>query len=58
MKVGVRKPNLKKSIKAKTTGKVKRTVKKTINPLYGKKGWAMLIIQKKLCITKFTITPS
>lgn len=28
MKYGVRKPNIKKSIKARTTGKVKRQVKK------------------------------
>ena len=35
MKYGVRKPNIKKSIKARTTGKVKRQVKKAVNPLYG-----------------------
>ena len=33
-----RKPNIKKSIKAKTTGKLKREAKKAVNPLYGKKG--------------------
>lgn len=38
MKVGVRKPSIKRSIKAQTTGKVKRSVKKIVNPLYGKKG--------------------
>ena len=38
MKVGYRKPNLKKSIKARTTGKVKRKIKKSVNPFYGKKG--------------------
>ena len=38
MKVGMRKPSLKKSIKARTTGRVKRTLKKSVNPLYGKKG--------------------
>lgn len=38
MKFGIRKPNIKKSIKARTTGKLKRTAKKTVNPLYGKKG--------------------
>lgn len=38
MKFGMRKPSLKKSFKARTTGKVKRKAKKTINPLYGKKG--------------------
>lgn len=38
MKFGFRTPNIKKSIKARTTGKVKRAVKKSINPVYGKKG--------------------
>ncbi len=38
MKFGIRKPSLKKSIKSKTIGKVKRNMKKAINPLYGKKG--------------------
>ncbi len=37
MKSGIRTPNFKKSLKAKTTGKMKRQVKKSINPLYGKK---------------------
>lgn len=38
MKFGMRKPSLKKSLKARTTGKAKRAVKKSINPTYGKKG--------------------
>jgi hypothetical protein len=38
MKFGMRKPSLKKSFKARTTGKLKRKAKKSINPLYGKKG--------------------
>ena len=38
MKIGVRKPSLKKDIKASTTGKAKRAVKKAVKPLYGKKG--------------------
>ena len=38
MKVGMRKPNIKKSIKARTTGKVTRAVKKSVNPIYDKKG--------------------
>lgn len=38
MKIGMRKPSLKKSFKARTTGKIKRKVKKSVNPLYGKKG--------------------
>lgn len=42
MKFGVRKPNLKKSLRARTTGKVKRKVKRSINPFYGKKGMGWL----------------
>lgn len=42
MKVGFRTPNLKKSFKARTTGKVKRKVKKAVNPLYGRKGMGVL----------------
>ncbi len=38
MKYGYRTPSIKKSISARTTGKINRTVKKSINPLYGKKG--------------------
>lgn len=38
MKIGMRKPSLKKSFKARTTGKAKRAVKKAIIPGYGKKG--------------------
>jgi len=38
MKIGFRKPSIKKSIKARTTGKIKRKAKKAVNPLYGKKG--------------------
>ena len=42
MKIGMRKPNIKKSVKARTTGKLKRKVKKAVNPLYGKKGTGVL----------------
>nr|DAU85374.1 MAG TPA: TM2 domain [Caudoviricetes sp.] len=38
MKIGVRTPSLKKSFKARTTGRINRTLKKSVNPLYGKKG--------------------
>lgn len=38
MKIGVRTPSIKKSIKARTTGRMKRQLKKSVNPLYGKKG--------------------
>lgn len=38
MKVGMRKPNLKKSLRARTTGKAKRSLNRAVNPFYGKKG--------------------
>lgn len=38
MKLGLRTPSLSKSLKARTTGKLKRTLKKAVNPLYGKSG--------------------
>lgn len=38
MKIGMRKPSIKRSIKARTTGKAKRQLKSAVNPLYGKKG--------------------
>lgn len=42
MKFGLRTPSPMRSIKAKTTGKAKRTIKKTVNPFYGKKGMGFL----------------
>lgn len=38
MKVGLRTPSLKKSFKARTTGRAKRAMKRAINPAYGHKG--------------------
>lgn len=38
MKFGPRKPSIKRSLKARTTGKMKRKIKASINPVYGKKG--------------------
>lgn len=52
MKFGIRKPSLKKSLKARTTGKAKRAIKKSINPLYGKKGMGMLTNPKKSLYNK------
>lgn len=52
MKIGVRKPSIKKSIKARTTGKVKRTIKKSVNPLYGKKGMGYINNPKKAVYNK------
>lgn len=47
MKFGIRKPNIKKSIKARTTGRIKRMAKKSVNPLYGKKGMGYVNSPKK-----------
>lgn len=52
MKIGMRKPNLKKRVKARTTGKLKRTVKKSVNPLYGKKGMGLINDPKKAVYNK------
>lgn len=52
MKVGMRKPSLKKSIKARTTGKVKRKVKKSLIPAYGKKGTGLVKDPKKAVYNK------
>lgn len=52
MKIGFRKPNLKKSLKARTTGKIKRKAKKLINPFYGKKGMGWIKNPKKALYNK------
>ncbi|PAV27795.1 hypothetical protein CIL05_20165 [Virgibacillus profundi] len=52
MKFGVRKPNLKKSLKARTTGRVKRKAKSAINPIYGKKGTGWVRNPKKAAYNK------
>lgn len=52
MKIGPRKPSLKKSFKARTTGAAKRKVKSAINPLYGKKGMGYINNPKKALYNK------
>lgn len=52
MKIGIRKPSLKKSLKAKTTGRAKRAMKSAVNPLYGKKGMGMINNPKKAMYNK------
>lgn len=52
MKIGMRKPSLKNSIKARTTGKAKRKLKKAIIPGYGKKGTGWLKDPKKAAYNK------
>lgn len=52
MKFGVRKPSLKRSIKARTTGRAKRAVKKALIPGYGKKGAGWIKNPKKAAYNK------
>lgn len=52
MKFGVRTPSLKKSFKARTTGKAKRAVKKALIPGYGKKGMGWFKNPRKAAYNK------
>lgn len=52
MKIGFRKPSIKKSIKARTTGKIKRKIKKAVIPGYGKKGMGWVKNPKKAAYNK------
>ena len=42
MKIGIRKPSIKKSIKARTTGKLKREIKSEVVPFYNQKGTGII----------------
>lgn len=55
MKFGLRKPSWKKMLKARTTSKWKRQIKKAIIPGYGKKVWGCLEILKNRYITKYIV---
>ncbi len=52
MKFGIRKPSLKKSLKARTTGKLKRSLKRALIPGYGKKGMGWVKNPKKAAYNK------
>lgn len=52
MKFGMRKPSIKKSIAARTTGRAKRAVKKALIPGYGKKGSGWIKNPKKATYNK------
>lgn len=52
MKFGVRKPSIKKSISARTTGRAKRAVKRAVVPGYGKKGMGWVHDPKKAAYNK------
>ena len=48
MKIGTRKPSLKKSLSARTTGRAKRAIKRAVIPGYGKKGMGLLHPKKAI----------
>ena len=52
MKFGLRTPSLKRSLKARTTGRAKRAVKKALIPGYGKKGAGWINNPKKAAHNK------
>jgi len=52
MKFGLRTPSLKRSLKARTTGRAKRAVKKALIPGYGKKGMGWVKNPKKAAYNK------
>ena len=52
MKYGMRTHNINKRISARNTGKIKRTVNKAVNPLYGKRGIGIVNNPKKTVYNK------
>lgn len=52
MRSFIRKPSLKKSFSARTKGRATRSMKRMINPTYGKKGMGMLTNPKKSMYNK------
>ncbi|NLO70418.1 MAG: hypothetical protein GX102_05650 [Porphyromonadaceae bacterium] len=52
MKFGIRKPSFKKSFRARTTGRVKKSIKRKVIPGYGRKGMGWLRNPKKAAYNK------
>lgn len=52
MKIGIRTPSIKKMAKARTTGKINRKLKSSVNPLYGKSGMGVVNDPKKAIYNK------
>lgn len=52
MKFGIRKPSLRKSVSARTTGRAKRTVKRSLIPEYVKKETGVIKNPKKALYNK------
>ena len=42
MRFGMRKPSITRSLKARTTGRAKRSVKRAVIPGYGKRGMGLI----------------
>ena len=61
MKIGLRTPNPMKSLKARTVGKAKRSIKKAVTPGYGQKGVGWIKNPKKAAYNKIyrkvTVSP-
>ena len=47
MKIGYRKPSIKRSVSSRTTGRITRAAKKAVTPMYGQKGTGILKDPKK-----------
>jgi len=52
MKFGIRTPSLRRSIRARTTGALTRSVKRAINPLYGRRGMGWVRNPRKALYNK------
>jgi hypothetical protein len=52
MKFGMRTPSFKKSFRARTTGRAKRSIKKALIPGYGKKGMGWIKNPRKAAYNK------
>lgn len=52
MKFGIRMPSMTRSIGARTTGALKRTVMRSVSPLYGKKGMGLIRDPEKAVYNK------
>ena len=52
MKYGVRKPSISKSIGARTSGRVTRSINRSVKPYYGKKGMGWVNNPKKASYNK------
>ena len=58
MKYGVRTPSVRKSISARTSGRVTRSINRSVNPYYGKKGMGWVNNPRKAGYNKVYNTTS